>query len=154
MAKLTHYAKADLESLKQTAENGAAFVTYDRGILGGGLVLVDKEMLTEISTALKERTAHHKTTFPEIVASLTDEQRMAVASWVFQTLCDHAREGGTFRHLIYDRLGFGPEAYVALCESGGLTISNEFRLPARPGDEQKDLDSQILSSLRENPKNS
>ena len=38
---------------------------------------------------------------------------------------NHAKEGGSYRYLIYDRLGFGMEAYVPLCEDG-MTISNEF----------------------------
>lgn len=56
---------------------------------------------------------------------LDDETRLAVTVWVFRHLVDHATEGGTFRYLIYDRLGFGPEAYIPLC-GDGMTISNEF----------------------------
>jgi hypothetical protein len=42
-------------------------------------------------------------------------------------IVEHAKSGGTYRYLIYTRLGFGPEAYVPLCDDG-LTISNEFNL--------------------------
>jgi hypothetical protein len=55
------------------------------------------------------------------------EVKMAVTKWVFKNLVEHAREGGTYRYLIYDRLGFGTEAYAPLC-SDGMTISNEFDL--------------------------
>lgn len=55
------------------------------------------------------------------------EVKMAVTKWVFKNLVEHAREGGTYRYLIYDRLGFGTEAYAPLC-SEGMTISNEFDL--------------------------
>ncbi len=39
----------------------------------------------------------------------------------------HAKEGGTYRYLIYDRLGFAPDAYMPLMDDG-ITISNEFDL--------------------------
>ena len=53
------------------------------------------------------------------------EMKLAVTRWVMKHIVDHAREGGSYRYLIYTRLGFGPEAYVPLCDDG-LTISNEF----------------------------
>jgi len=43
---------------------------------------------------------------------------------VFEKIAEHAKEGGTFRTLIYDRLGFGPEAYFPLYLAGGMDISN------------------------------
>ena len=55
------------------------------------------------------------------------EVKIAVTKWVFRNLVEHAQEGGTYRYLIYDRLGFGTEAYAPLC-SDGMTISNEFDL--------------------------
>jgi hypothetical protein len=36
----------------------------------------------------------------------------------------HCIEGGSFRYLIYDRLGFGPEAYVPMLEAGGMQFTN------------------------------
>ena len=47
---------------------------------------------------------------------------------VFKAIVDHAREGGSYRTLIYNQLGFGPEAYVPLFDAGGMIISNEFTL--------------------------
>ncbi len=40
-------------------------------------------------------------------------------------IVNHAVEGGLSRYLIYDRLGFRPDAYVPLYSEGGMTISNE-----------------------------
>jgi hypothetical protein len=59
------------------------------------------------------------------------ELKLAVTKWVMKHIVEHAREGGSYRYLIYDRLGFGPEAYAPLC-SDGLTISNEFDLDVVP----------------------
>lgn len=53
--------------------------------------------------------------------------KLAVTRWVMRHIVEHAQEGGSYRYLIYDRLGFGPEAYAPLCRDG-LTISNEFDL--------------------------
>lgn len=55
------------------------------------------------------------------------EHKLAVTQWVFKHIVEHATEGGSYRYLIYDRLGFGMDAYAPLC-SDGLTISNEFDL--------------------------
>lgn len=60
--------------------------------------------------------------------SLEYQQRLAAAAFVIRAICAHANEGCTFRHLIYDRLGFDPDAYSALHMAGGMTISNEFVL--------------------------
>ena len=59
------------------------------------------------------------------------EMKLAVTKWAMKHIVDHAREGGSYRYLIYDRMGFGPEAYAPLC-SDGLTISNEFDLDVVP----------------------
>ena len=47
-------------------------------------------------------------------------------AWVLKHVTDHLREGGTFRYLIYDRMGYGHEAYLPLYEAGGMAISNAF----------------------------
>ena len=59
------------------------------------------------------------------VEDIPQETRLRVVEWVFRHLYNHAHEGGTFRYLIYDRLNFGPEAYVPLYQAGGMTISDE-----------------------------
>ena len=66
----------------------------------------------------------------KIVETTDDETKLAITAWVMKHIIEHATEGGSFRYLIYDRLGFGPEAYVPLC-ADGLTISNEFDLNLR-----------------------
>ena len=66
----------------------------------------------------------------ETLKEVSDEHKLAVTQWVFKHIVEHAQEGGSYRYLIYDRLGFGPEAYAPLC-SDGMTISNEFDLSLR-----------------------
>jgi len=55
------------------------------------------------------------------------DTKLVVTEWVMKHIVEHAIEGGSYRYLIYARLGFGPDAYVPLCNHG-LTISNEFSL--------------------------
>ena len=55
------------------------------------------------------------------------ELKLEITKWVMKHIVAHARDGGTYRYLIYDRLGFGPEAYGELLDDG-MTISNEFDL--------------------------
>jgi hypothetical protein len=48
------------------------------------------------------------------------------------------KEGGTYRYLIYDRLGFGPEAYTALYVNGGMDLSNAcFEIRTRDKEEKE-----------------
>ena len=67
-------------------------------------------------------------TVEEVWGSLTYDQKLAATAFVFEKVCEHAHEGGTFRALIYHRLGFNYDAYVLLYGSGGMTISNNFNL--------------------------
>ena len=55
------------------------------------------------------------------------ELKLAITQWVMKHIVDHARDGGTYRYLIYDRLGFDADAYGVLL-ADGMTISNEFDL--------------------------
>jgi hypothetical protein len=59
------------------------------------------------------------------------DMKLAVTRWVMKHIADHGKEGGSYRYLIYERLGFGPDAYAPLC-SDGLFISNEFDAEALP----------------------
>ncbi len=64
--------------------------------------------------------------YEDILDKTDYETKLAVTAWVFRNIVDHAMEGGSFRYLIYNRLGFDLDAYVPLYEAGGMEISNEF----------------------------
>ncbi|RLB87463.1 MAG: hypothetical protein DRH50_16825 [Deltaproteobacteria bacterium] len=66
----------------------------------------------------------------EVWDSLTYDQRLAATAFIFQKICEHAKTGGTYRNLIYDRLGFNSDAYLVLLPEG-RRISNEFVLHSR-----------------------
>lgn len=53
-----------------------------------------------------------------------DKPTIEQVGWVFKHLKDHLDQGGSFKYLIYERLGFGLEAYSELCNEGGMAISN------------------------------
>lgn len=76
----------------------------------------------------------------DTLKEVSEEHKLAVTQWVFKHLVEHAKEGGSYRYLIYDRLGFGMDAYAPLC-SDGITISNEFDL---------ELKNQIIDTIIEN----
>ncbi len=50
--------------------------------------------------------------------------RLSITCDIFRALVDHAREPGSFRYLIYDRLGFGTDDYAPLYEAGGMAVAN------------------------------
>ena len=60
----------------------------------------------------------------EIWNDLTYLQKICVASFIFTEIHNHLSDGGTFRKLIYDRIGLKTDAYGIMYASGGLTISN------------------------------
>jgi hypothetical protein len=95
---------------------------------GEGLVSLTPELMQSIGDNLRKRDEYIKKNYPRLVEDCDYETKLAVVSWVFGHIVDHATEGGSFRYLIYDRLGFGPDAYVPLYNAGGMTISNEFEL--------------------------
>lgn len=109
-----------------------------------GFVKLTPELMEKISASLTARFADIKKRYPALVEACPYEVKLAVTAWVMRAIVEHAQEGGTFRYLIYERLGFEPDAYVPLYDAGGLTISNEFDLTGEtrqankfnPGDEE------------------
>jgi len=53
-----------------------------------------------------------------------DKPSAEQVAWVFTQLIENGKAGGSFRRLIYDRLGFGPSDYQRLYEAGGMELSN------------------------------
>lgn len=93
-----------------------------------GLVRLTPARLQSIAESLERREQEIKENFPKLVEACSYETRLAITAWVFENIVKHAQEGGTFRYLIYTRLGFDCDAYVPLYYAGGMTISNEFDL--------------------------
>ena len=63
----------------------------------------------------------------ELVDKCDYDTKLAVTAWAMKHIVEHARDGGSYRYLIYTRLGFDMDAYGALLDDG-MTISNEFDL--------------------------
>lgn len=55
---------------------------------------------------------------------LTPRQREAAVCAVFEGMVENTEIGGTFRGLIYDRLGLQPDSYCACLDAGGLNLNN------------------------------
>jgi len=63
--------------------------------------------------------------YDALVAKYDYDTKLEIAAWVISKIDEHGLAPGSFRYLIYDRLGFGPDAYVPLYEAGGMNITNE-----------------------------
>lgn len=61
--------------------------------------------------------------------SKSKRTRLEFAVEFMEAIVAHAKEGGSFRALIYHRMGFGPEAYAPLYSAGGMFFSNHCPLP-------------------------
>lgn len=55
---------------------------------------------------------------PEI---LVEKPTVEQVAWVFDKLI---HDIGSFRYLIYDKMGFSPEDYSILYKAGGMAINN------------------------------
>ena len=63
--------------------------------------------------------------FDALVAKYDYQTRLDIAAWVISKIDEHGNDPGSFRYLIYNLLGFGPDAYAPLYEAGGMNITNE-----------------------------
>lgn len=81
------------------------------------------ELLAQLGEAMEESNSK----LDDMVEWCDPDMKLAVTRWAMKHIVEHAQEGGSFRYLIYERMGFDESAYVPLCDSG-MTISNEFDL--------------------------
>lgn len=79
------------------------------------------EASQELAKAFVELDKH----MDKLAEECPTDLKIAVTRWAMRHIVEHAKEGGSYRYLIYQRMGFGPEAYAPLC-GDGITISNEF----------------------------
>jgi hypothetical protein len=63
--------------------------------------------------------------YDALVAKYDYETKLEIAAWVISKIDEHGENPGSFRNLIYNLLGFGPDAYVPLYNAGGMNITNE-----------------------------
>jgi hypothetical protein len=98
----------------------------------------------EASQELSKLIEKSNNDLDEMADKCPSELKLAVTRWAMKHIVDHAREGGSYRYLIYNRLGFGPEAYVPLCDDG-LTISNEFDISNMDAIKEKVREEKIES---------
>ena len=87
----------------------------------------------------------------KLVDACDPDTKLAIAAWVISKVDDHGNGGGSFRYLIYNRMGFGPEAYVPMYEAGGMNITNELDYSLRESIasvmRDEEIDSPALKSM-------
>lgn len=64
--------------------------------------------------------------FDKLVEKYDYDTKLDIAAWAVSKIHQHGENPGSFRHLIYGLMGFGPDAYVTMYYAGGLEITNEF----------------------------
>lgn len=65
-------------------------------------------------------------------ATKSDPDRLRHAVEFISEVVKQCREGGSFRHFIYDRLGFGQDAYAPLYQAGGMVFTNATPINMEP----------------------
>lgn len=117
--------------------NSSDFSLLKAAQTGEGLIQLTPERMEQLKETLECRNEYIKETYPRLVEECPYETRLAITAQVIRAIVDHAKEGGSFRYLIYDRLGFGPDAYLPIYEAGGMDISNHFTLGEQNERERK-----------------
>lgn len=83
------------------------------------------ETLDELRPAFQEAMAQEEKESEEFWNSLTKEQQLQAFCAVIRRLYKgEIEENRTYRGMLYDVFGFGPESYTAAQMSGFLTIHN------------------------------
>jgi hypothetical protein len=100
---------------------------------GEDVVPVTPTLLDDISASLKARFADIEERYPGLIAAAPVDRRLGATIICIRALFEHARDGGSFRYLIYERLGFGQDAYVPLC-GDGMELSNDLEIDAETPD--------------------
>jgi|688.fasta_scaffold01392_17 hypothetical protein len=85
----------------------------------------DKMTWLEASQELGKLIEKYNDDLDKMAEECPNELKIAVTRWAMNHIVEHAKSGGSYRYLIYSRMGFGPEAYAPLLD-GGMVISNEF----------------------------
>ncbi len=67
-------------------------------------------------------------------ATTSNPERLQIIREVFSALRDNFIEGGTYRYLIYQRLGLGLDAYGPLYDAGAFWIKEVGALRRQEGD--------------------
>ena len=65
------------------------------------------------------------------VSDIDDATKLRVAAWVFSKLKHVASDGGSYRYLIYNQLGFGPDALDPLLQAGAMDVTNALFVAAK-----------------------
>jgi hypothetical protein len=87
---------------------------------------MDEKTLAEMRQSFKEILQEIQDDAKKEWDGLTEDQKLGATIYIFTHLKQHLMEGGTFRYLIYERLGFDLDAYLPLYSAGGMDISNCF----------------------------
>lgn len=82
--------------------------------------------LEEASKTFRESIRETQVRHNKIWEEMPYEQRLAAADFIFRQISDHAAQGGSYRYLIYERLGFEMDAYAILQCAGALDVSNNY----------------------------
>lgn len=53
-----------------------------------------------------------------------DKPTIEQTAWMIDKIAQCIQEGGSFRYLIYDLMGYGTEAYQPLYLAGGMYLTN------------------------------
>lgn len=137
--KLIPLHESDAELIRASQAGNGRVASGDKSLMNaiqvadadGAIHVITKEEIDELQKGAEASLRAVNEHFPAMVKEMPYIARLAVACQVFKALCDHAREGGSFRHLIYNRLGFKNDAYLPLHQCGGTEISNHFKLPEK-----------------------
>jgi hypothetical protein len=108
----------------------------DISLFTGPYMALTPDVLAQLREGIDEHERRYREDFPKLVEACPYLTRLAVACWTMNHVYEHARDGGTYRWMIYHRMGFEPDAYAPVMFAHGLDINNEFVVTETPAEDE------------------
>jgi len=84
----------------------------------------------EFLKAEEESIEHYKKMAKEYFDSLETDKQLLLFFYITNVIFEnYFKDNGSYRGLLYDKFGFGPEAYSLGCDSGMFTLHNAISTP-------------------------
>ena len=83
------------------------------------------EKIDEIRIHFKKITELQNQIIEETWKQTDYDTKLYITAYVFKQLEKHMKEGGSYRNLIYNKLGFDTDSYMILQVNGVLDVHNK-----------------------------
>lgn len=85
---------------------------------------MDEKILADGRKAFAEAKKDFDEEAERLWKEMDYDTKLLLTGYIFSKIREHIKNPGSYRYLIYERLGFNTNAYACLYMCGGMDISN------------------------------